>query len=61
MGSVALFFGILGFFVAIYGVLVTMAVVPVMSNLEGMTVLVISIVLLLVAVVAGLLKGNPDY
>jgi len=61
MGSVALFFGILGFFVAIYGVLVTMGVVPVMSNLEGMTVLVISIVLLLVAVVAGLLKGNPDY
>lgn len=61
MGSVALFFGILGFFVAVYGVLLTMGVVPMMSNLDGMTVLVVSIVLLLVAVVAGLLKGNPDY
>ena len=55
MGSVALFFGILGFFVAVYGVLLTMGVVPMMSNLDGMTVLVVSIVLLLVAVVAGLL------
>jgi hypothetical protein len=61
MGSVALFFGILGFFVAIYGILLTIGVVPVMSNMEGMTVLVISIVFLLVGVVAGLLKGNPDY
>ncbi len=61
MGSVALFFGILGFFVAIYGVLVITGVVPMMANLEGMTVLVISIVLLLVAVVSGLLKGTPDY
>jgi hypothetical protein len=61
MGSVALFFGILGFFVAIYGILLIIGVVPVMSNLEGMAVLVISIVFLLVAVVAGLLKGNPDY
>jgi hypothetical protein len=61
MGSVALFFGILGFFVAIFGALVTVEVAPEVVNLDGMTLLVISIVLLLVAVVAGLLKRSSDY
>ena len=61
MGSVALFFGILGFFVAIYGVLVILGVVPMTADLDGMTVLVISIVLLLVGVVSGLLKRTGDY
>ncbi len=61
MGSIALFFGIVGFFVAIYGVLLIVGVVEVMANLEGMTVLVISIVLLLVGVVSGLLKRTGDY
>ena len=61
MGSVALFFGILGFFVAIYGVLAILGVVPTMPSLDGMTVLVISIILLLVGVVSGLLKRTGDY
>ena len=61
MGSVALFFGIFGFVVAVFGILVTAGVAPSMANLDGMTVLVISIVFLLVGILAGLLKSNPDY
>ncbi len=61
MGSVALFFGILGFLVGAFGVVVTMEVVPVMANLEGMSLLAISAVLLLVGILAGSLKQHGDY
>ena len=61
MGSVALFFGILGFLVAVFGIVVITGLAPVMANLEGITLLAISAVLLLVGILAGSLKQRGDY